>query len=119
MGLDMYAFKTKETIPEVDFGTPETVSEIPYWRKHPNLHGWMEKLYFDKGGTSETFNCDHLRLDVQDIDALENALDHLPEATGFFFGESRPEEKGDDLKFVQAAREALRDGYNVFYTSWW
>jgi hypothetical protein len=50
MGLDMYAFKTKEAIEiEVDFQVKE-VEEIHYWRKHANLHGWMENLYETKGG---------------------------------------------------------------------
>jgi hypothetical protein len=39
--------------------------------------------------------------------------------TGFFFGESRPEEKQDDLDFIQKARAAIADGKKVFYTSWW
>lgn len=28
----------------VDFEV-ETLAELHYWRKHPNFHGWMEKLY--------------------------------------------------------------------------
>lgn len=47
MGLDMYAYVTDET-PDgnVDFEVG-SLSELHYWRKHPNLHGWMEKLYSD------------------------------------------------------------------------
>ena len=29
--------------------------EIAYWRKHPNLHGWMHRLWESKGN-SGTFN---------------------------------------------------------------
>ncbi len=44
MGLDMYAMVTNEQFDsEVDF-KPERTSELHYWRKHPNLHGWMEQL---------------------------------------------------------------------------
>ena len=28
----------------------DAYTEIAYWRKHPNLHGWMEDLYYKKGG---------------------------------------------------------------------
>ena len=55
MGLDMYAFTTSETIPAVDFKDPADSAELPYWRKHPNLHGWMEQPYRQKGGKSEGF----------------------------------------------------------------
>ena len=57
MGLDMYASTTTETLEtEVDF-KPEEANELHYWRKHPDLHGWMEELYYSKGGASDCFNC--------------------------------------------------------------
>lgn len=120
MGLDMYAFKTDAAIEEAGFKYPQNTIGIAYWRKHPNLHGWMEALYLQKGGT-QIFNCECVRLDAADIDALEKAVheDALPETTGFFFGESWPEDKADDLIFIQNARKALDEGLNVFYTSWW
>jgi len=120
MGLDMYAYKTKAQVAEHGFVEPDDSVEIQYWRKHPNLHGWMEELYQRKGGTEE-FNLTTVRLDEADIDALESAVrnDRLPETTGFFFGTSQPEDKADDLLFISAARQALKEGYAVFYTSWW
>ena len=50
MGLDMYAYKTRQTIPAIDFEDPNDAVEIYYWRKHPNLHGWITALYQRKGG---------------------------------------------------------------------
>ena len=62
MGLDMFAYTTLENpAGSVDFKVGEA-TEIHYWRKHPNLHGWMEKLYRDKGGSQESFNCVNLQL---------------------------------------------------------
>jgi hypothetical protein len=125
MGLDMFAFKTKQAVSGVDFKTPEDAEQIAYWRKHPNLHGWMEALYGLKLGTTELawtrFNCTNLALDAADIDALEHAIKNasLPETQGFFFGVTRPEEVADDIQFIEDARAALRDGYYVYYTSWW
>jgi hypothetical protein len=80
----------------------------------------MEQLYRRKGGTAE-FNCETVLLTPADIDALEAAVtgDRLPHTEGFFFGESRPEDRDDDLRFIRAAREAFREGCAVFYTSWW
>ncbi len=120
MGLDMYAYKTKQSVPQIDFEMPEDTVPIAYWRKHPNLHGWMEALYHQKGGT-EVFNCTQVKLEHTDLDQLEKAVvgDLLPPTTGFFFGESHHEDRADDLAFILIAREALRSGYNVFYSSWW
>jgi hypothetical protein len=120
MGLDMYAYKTKEPVADYGFKRPEDCVEIQYWRKHSNLHGWMEELYHRKGGTDK-FNLTPVRLDKADIDALENAVNNnqLPHTTGFFFGKSQPEDKADDLLFITAARQAIKEGYTVFYAAWW
>jgi hypothetical protein len=121
VGLDMYAFTTTKT-PEtaVDF-TAEAAQEIAYWRKHPDLHGWMEQLYRAKGGSEADFNCVNLALDAADLDRLERDLRNraLPHTEGFFFGTTRPEEIARDFAFIDRARAALRAGETVFYTSWW
>jgi hypothetical protein len=121
MGLDMYAYSTDEATSAVDFFDLETREEIFYWRKHPNLHGWMEALYRSKGGTAESFNCVPVRLDPADLDALEAAVKDggLPDTEGFFFGVSDGSEKADDLEFIRKARESIAEGDTVFYTSWW
>ena len=120
MGLDMFALKTKANLPaEIDFPHVEA-EELHYWRKHPDMHGWMERLYRQKGGTQE-FNTVNLQLTLQDLQSLETAIiaKDLPATTGFFFGASDGSEIADDLAFLEKARRALREGYAVFYTSWW
>ena len=126
MGLDMYAFSTKaKPKTEVDFETKnfEPQDEVAYWRKHPNLHGWMQNLYDMKGGTSSDFNGDCVVLDSEDLDNLEDDIKagNLPDTSGFFFGESanNDEENDYDLLFVTKAREAIANGNTVYYTSWW
>ena len=120
MGLDMYA-RWIDHAPDkpVDFTAGE-YGELHYWRKHPNLHGWMEALYREKGGTQE-FNCVNVQLTADDLDRLEAAIRgrKLPPTCGFFFGESNGKEIYDDLAFVAKAREAIADGLTVYYTSWW
>ena len=120
MGLDMYAYRTRAQIAPVDFEEPDQAEQIAYWRKHPNLHGWMQELYDAKGGERE-FNCVPVQLLSADLDALEQALqmNALPETFGFFYGETRPEEIDEDFAFIAKAREALHDGYFVYYSSWW
>ena len=122
MGLDMYAYTmTSPPIGSVDFQEPDTAVELNYWRKHPNLHGWMEQLYQEKGGIAESFNCVPVTLNSDDLDRLEADIraGRLPHTPGFFFGESDETETADDLAFVAKAREAIAAGLTVFYTSWW
>ena len=126
MGLDMYAFSTKaKPKTEVDFETKnfEPLEEVHYWRKHPNLHGWMQLLYESKGGNSPDFNGDNVVLTLNDLEDLEHDIkqNDLPDTSGFFFGESanNDEENDNDLAFVAKAREAISNGRTVYYTSWW
>lgn len=121
MGLDMYAY-TLTQLPSavVDFDAIGA-QELHYWRKHPNLHGWMERLYREKGGTAPEFNCVNVQLTVDDLDRLETAIrnDALPPTTGFFFGSSDGCAVADDLAFIAGARRALEAGLSIFYSSWW
>lgn len=139
MGLDMYAYATKhKPAREVDFDTPRDIEEawevvrasdykadspeFFYWRKHPNLHGWMHRLYEEKGGQSEHgFNGDNLVLTLADLVRLEADVltNSLPSTSGFFFGESTREDFEDDMEFIKLAREKIAEGKTVYYTSSW
>ena len=123
MGLDMYAMTTSETVNEVvDFDAEVSwANQVHYWRKHPNLHGWMESLYRKKGGKAESFNTVNVMLDEADLDRLEADIraGTLPKTEGFFFGISDGTETEDDLAFIKRARDVMRNGQQVFYTSWW
>jgi len=106
---------------ELDYDNPIVVAkEIAYWRKHPDLHGWMENLYREKGGREQSFNGDLVVLTLKDLDRLEEDIlrKNLPKTTGFFFGES-VEISLKDLEFVLEARKAIQEGDTVFYDSSW
>ena len=95
--------------------------ELASWRKHPNLQGWMQELYYEKGGEGE-FNCVDVELTLEDLDALEATLDEeeLPETVGFFFGGNADDHYAEaDREFIVQARAAIKKGYKVFYSSWW
>lgn len=130
MGLDMYAFAAKTDAigdKQVDFEVPRDVvsEEVHYWRKHHDLHGWMEALYRRKGGADPQFNCNTVRLMPDDLDALERAVKEegavLPVTTGFCFGNYPPDDdsRSDDLEFIDEARQYIEAGYVVWYDSWW
>jgi hypothetical protein len=130
MGLDMYAFRVKAEDVIDDFnvreetnGRKEKLEELAYWRKHHDLHGWMERLYRLKGGTKESFNCVSVRLTMVDLNALENDVlnNLLPETQGFFFGTNPPDDytKNKDMEFIAKAKVAISEGDAVYYDSWW
>jgi hypothetical protein len=145
MGLDQWACKTKDERASGAFQIPSDLvsEEIAAWRKHPNLHGWMRDLYVAKNnGTlrvdgkelpkeevsdhrtfmGEEFNCDvGVELTLDDLVALAVAVETnaLPETSGFFFGQSSTEDAEDDRRFIRVAREAITEGFRVYYSSWW
>jgi len=75
MGLDMYAWRVKaeNVVNDLEYNQEKPV-ELFYWRKHHDLHGWMENLYRDKGGAKADFNCVPVRLTLEDLDYLEKDL---------------------------------------------
>lgn len=129
MGLDMFAWRVpaSDVINDFEFKRDESgetqLDELFYWRKHHDLHGWMERLYRSKGGTKETFNCVPVRLTKTDLDLLEHDVlnNKLPKTTGFFFGNNPPDEWSleQDMKFIGAAKVAIASGDAVYYDSWW
>ena len=125
MGLDMYAFAVakQDAIGEFEMARDCEREELHYWRKHHDLHGWMEKLYRSKGGDADSFNCIPVELTLDDLDDLQQALldDNLPRTSGFFFGDNPPdlETMREDLMFVQKCRIAIKEGKVVYYDSWW
>lgn len=136
MGLDMYAYVAAKAGQQREYydgavwddeskdvvnKTVAKPREIAYWRKHPNLHGWMQQLWESRGNSGD-FNGDELELTWEDLEVLE--LDviagTLPSTTGFFFGEDADEYyQEQDLKFIREAKAELFLGLKVFYNSSW
>jgi hypothetical protein len=119
MGLDMYAYVASK---EADHDTASSSRELAYWRKHPNLHGWMERLAESKNIKYNTFNGVELELTYDDILQLEEDVKHqrLPATSGFFFGEASDDYYlTRDLEFIKQAKAELFLGLRVFYNSSW
>ena len=137
MGLDQYAYVAAKAGQQNEFyetavfdkDLGEMVNhkvtkprEIAYWRKHPNLQGWMEDLAERKGLQYETFNGVELELTWDDLTELEQDIMNadLPHTKGFFFGDDADEYyKEEDLKFIREAKAELIVGLKVFYNSSW
>jgi hypothetical protein len=142
MGLDQYAYVAAQAgdrdrywnaggVVDGEFQSPlPEPRELAYWRKHPNLQGWMEQLWVNKGypgrddpdDPNNMFNCVELELTWEDLDNLERAVRHgqLPKTQGFFYGDSSDDYYLEqDLAFIAAARAELFLGLKVFYNSSW
>jgi hypothetical protein len=84
--------------------------EVYYWRKHHVLHEWMGRLYDSKGGADPQFNCNNVRLNSEDLDELEKDV---------LTGNLDTDCQDDDMLFIVKAREYIKNGYAIFYDSWW
>lgn len=136
MGLDMfltgkkYFFGWGDDKPEED-GYPLKTKELElgYWRKHPNLHGFIVKTF---GGDVD--DCQQIDLAANDIDRIIRAIrnNELPHTTGFFFGASPSiddaeyyeEQKNKDIETFAHAIDWLKELNNkefrsVYYQASW
>lgn len=142
MGLDQYAYAAANNNQRHDYyhEVPNVSKpiDIAYWRKHPNLQGWMEKLwrhkegnlllkdkeFIENNGGSVDFNCVELELTWEDLDKLEHDLLNEEvsklDTKGFFFGNPSDRHYREyDLQFIKDAKAQLFLGLKVFYNSSW
>ncbi len=96
MGLDMYLtgekFLMTRNLEEDGFRLRSKTVELGYWRKHPNLHGYIVQIL--AGGEDkcqEIDLSDHIRTIIAAVKARD-----LPDTTGFFFGVSDPSQEQID-----------------------
>lgn len=104
--------------------------EFFYWRKHPAIHVWMERLYVERGG-NQTFNGEYVYLNKENLkqlkkDIIKMNLDY--NATGFFFGKSSDPKTQEgiqqlkrDLEFISLALKHLKEDPNIIFlydSSW-
>lgn len=136
MGLDMYAYVAAKAGQQREYyegavwddasgdvanSKVTKPREIAYWRKHPNLHGWMQQLWESRGNSGD-FNGDELELTWEDLEMLELDIiaGTLPDTSGFFFGNNADEHyQEQDLEFIKTAKAELFLGLKVFYNSSW
>ena len=115
MGLDMYLDGDKYLA--LDFDNPDNTPtedgyrltnrtlRLGYWRKHPNLHGYIVNTFAD--GIDQ---CQRIDLSENDIEKIIDAVarDDLPHTEGFFFGISDGSEREETLRIFRDALQWLR-----------
>ena len=116
MGLDMYLEGHKYHPSHGDNVRPtckggheikSTTLDLGYWRKHPNLHGYIVNTYAN--GVDE---CQKIVLNSDALEDIANALEEnrLPHTQGFFFGNSEWHEEGvkEDAETFRKASKWLQ-----------
>lgn len=117
MGLDMYLHGNKyhwtdwqkppdQRRPMEDgFELSEKTLQLGYWRKHPNLHGYIVQTF-----AHNIDNCEPIDLSADDLQKIIDAVarNALPYTEGFFFGVSDGTERDEDIRIFTAALEWLR-----------
>lgn len=111
MGLDMYlkgekfywtTNDPKNELKEDGFRVTEKILRLGYWRKHPNLHGYIVNT-FNKG----VDDCRNIYLDIDDCISIMRAIkeNKLPHTEGFFFGQSdwNPNHDKESLEIFEKA----------------
>lgn len=131
MGLDMYLNGEKflwtnfqepeKNITEDGFELKRKTFELGYWRKHPDLHGYIVENFAD--GVDE---CQRIELYAEDLeDILASVMDNnLPKTEGFFFGVSESADEQDTIRILEGAIKWLKTeeaGINrsVYYRASW
>lgn len=114
MGLDMYLkgekfYWTQWDKPEGErrpmedgFEVTDKILQLGYWRKHPNLHGYIVQNF--AGGVDE---CQDIHLSNDDVRQIIQAVRErkLPHTEGFFFGTSEDDPPEDDIAIFERALE--------------
>lgn len=112
MGLDSYLegrkflwqdYEHPERDPMEDgFRITERILSLGYWRKHPNLHGYIVQEFAD--GEDK---CQDIELSADDLRKIIKAIkdSKLPHTEGFFFGQSDdgPKQRKHDMAIFEAA----------------
>ncbi len=102
MGLNMHLTGEKYFFGRTERGqTKGKTVNLGYWRKHPNLHGYIVEEFAD--GLDD---CEKIPLCVEQLEQIIAAVvgGELPETNGFYFGVSDGSETAEDLAIL---REAL------------
>jgi hypothetical protein len=105
MGLDMYLtgekFIMNGNLEEDGFRLRSKTVALGYWRKHPNLHGYIVQTFAGGEDECQTIHLsDHIRTIIAAIHGRE-----LPDTTGFFFGasDSSQEQIDHDIAIFERA----------------
>lgn len=117
MGLDMYFYR----VPKNEAPSRENLAQIAYFRKHSDLHGWLERLWRERPGNTGEFNCVFMEISPDILVRLKDYL-KTPEKEkfmGFFWGQSQASDWQRTRELVPELESIIKSGDRVYYYSWW
>ena len=133
MGLDMYLrgekyrltdYKNpKNNLIEDGFKVHSTILELGYWRKHPDLHGYIVQTFAE--GKDE---CQRIPLSDEGMELICLSINSkkLPHTEGFFFGSSynNEAERAEAIAIFRKAIEWVKTrekniSRDVYYQASW
>jgi hypothetical protein len=127
MGLDMYmhgVIGDNHARWTEDGEQNPNVTSLGYWRKHPNLHGFIVNIF-----AFGVDDCSPIELSRDGLDMTIEAIkkNELPDTRGFFFGQSptHPDDLKEqmemDVEVMEKAKKwlSLNPNGKVFYQASW
>ena len=132
MGLDMYLYGEKfywtnwkdpsKDLLEDGFKLQSKILYLGYWRKHPDLHGFIVKTFAN--GRDE---CQRIHLTGEDLIKIIEAVksNTLPHTEGFFFGTSENADEQNTIEQLEKALEWIQSVHEegisrqVYYEASW
>ena len=133
MGLDMYLTGEKYLYTDWEvtannrmedgFKIKEINVELGYWRKHPNLHGYLVQEF-----ANGVDDCRPIHLSTENLEKVIEAIKNreLPVTDGFFFGHSDDSDaqRAEDISFFEGAlrwlsRRNRNEARDVVYRASW
>ena len=139
MGLDQHLYSMEQDIDPntmYDNYVDGTIDDVGYWRKHPDLHGYIEALWVEAGHPGadspvedggfgwSTFNGVPFELSEEDILNIiecskKGSFGEYDNTTGFFFGETCDRHHTDTIVIMTEALKLKRQGKKIVYNSSW
>ena len=116
MGLDSHVYVAKLSQVVNDFEFTGEREEFYYWRKNWGMHHAMRRVFMRKGGdvNKSQFNCDYIRLNLDDILFLEKDTDWMD-----LHSDYRSSHK-EDLDFFKKAKKRLsQNDCALYFMSWY
>lgn len=128
MGLDMNLYGVKHYYgnnqPKEDgFPVSKKELELGYWRKHPNLHGFIVNEF-----ANSVDECQDIPLELEHLKVTVKAIKEktLPATDGPFFGHSDGSEDANSIKIFNQAIDWLKkddpksdESRTVYYRASW
>lgn len=131
MGLDMYLTGETYFCSYGDYSRPSEEGfevkghnlDLGYWRKHPDLHGYIVENFNDGND-----DCKPIYLGVDQLNDIIHAIvqNALPKTEGFFLGESQndEEQKSESIEIFRKAIKWLESDIegvakDVYYVASW